>query len=113
MPQIVAMHKMQQTSMQLRQIGFEEWQAAAAVQLCGCLLHPAVQLLLEGRVASLQQAQQILLQKCERLSIILFREDRTFDQLSSQAQGCCACVPVCAAHACHQLVPNLCYCYYH
>lgn len=52
---------MQQASVQLQRIGFTEWQAAAAVQLCGCALHPAVQWLLEGHVSTKPEAQQLLM----------------------------------------------------
>jgi hypothetical protein len=62
-PQLVAMHKLQQASVELQRLGFAQWQAAAAVQVAGCSLHPAVQWLLEGHVSSQSQAQQLLLQQ--------------------------------------------------
>lgn len=58
--QLVAMHKVQQASVQLRRLGFPQWQAVAAVQLAGCALHPAVQWLLECRLGSKAEAQQLL-----------------------------------------------------
>ena len=61
--QLVAAHKVQQASLQLQRLGFAQWQAAAAVQAVGCALHPAVQWLLEGRVSSQSQAQQLLSQQ--------------------------------------------------
>lgn len=57
------MYKLQQAAQQLQQLGWQQWQAALALNLCGALL-PAATWLLEdaaaSRVSCIADAQKLL-----------------------------------------------------
>mmetsp|Transcript_8999 Transcript_8999/g.26959 ORF Transcript_8999/g.26959 Transcript_8999/m.26959 type:complete len:878 (+) Transcript_8999:131-2764(+) len=61
--QAVAVYKLQQAAQQLQQLGWQQWQAALALNLCGALL-PAATWLLEdaaaSRVSCIADAQKLL-----------------------------------------------------
>lgn len=57
------MYKLQQAAQQLQQLGWQEWQAVLAVNLCGAVLPAAAWLLDDaggGRASCLADAQKLL-----------------------------------------------------